>query len=195
MRFRYKHPHTEDFIQIVNEVTGRDFTWFFDELFFNSLNFDYGISSLRSYEKEKHFKGVFDLDGKKEKFTKERVKKLKSSEKKSGRKKTYMTEAVIRRFGEAKIGGDVSLKLKVTFEDGSEEIIHWNGQKRWEKITFEKSAKAKLAQVDPDGIWLIDSNLTNNSLKRKSSKKGIRCFANKLLFWIQNCLHLISTLS
>lgn len=195
MQYRYKHPRTEDFIRIVNEVTGRDLNWFFDELFFNSLNFDYGISSLRSREKEKHFKGVFDLEGKKEKFTRERVKELKAKEKKSGRKKTYVTEVLIRRFGEAKLGGDVSMKIKVAFEDGSEEVFYWDGQKRWEKFAFEKSAKAKFAQIDPDGIWLIDSNLTNNSLKRKSSKKGLHCFANKLLFWIQNCLHLVSTLS
>jgi len=195
MRFRYKHPHTDDFINVVNEITGRDLKWFFDSLFFNTFNFDYGLSSLRSYKKKRHFKGVFDIDDKREIFTEEKIKEIKAKEKKSGKKDIYVTEVAVRRFGEAKIGGDVTMKIKIVFEDGSEEIIQWDGQKRWKKFTFEKTVKAKFAQIDPDNIWLIDSNLTNNSLKRKASKGGVFRLANKLLFMIQNYLQLISTLS
>ncbi len=194
-RFRYQHPQTEDFIQVANEVTERDLTWFFKELFFNTLNFDYGISSLASYQLKKHFKGIFDLDGKKELFTEKKVKAMEGQDDKSEAQKIYVTEVVVRRFGEAKVSGDTSIKLRVVFEDGSEEVMAWNGQSRWKKFIFEKPSKAKFAQVDPDEIWLIDSNLTNNSLRRKSSKKGILRFTDKLFFWIQNYLQFLSALS
>jgi len=195
MRFRFKHPQTSDFIQVVNEVTGRDLTWFFEELFFNTLNFDYGISVLASYKKKKHFRGVFDRDSQKELFTEKEVNKMEAEDEKSDSKKIYVTEVILRRFGEAKVGGDSTVKLKVVFEDGSEEVVYWDGQSRWKKFTFEKPSKAKVAQVDPDDIWLIDSNLTNNSLKRKPSKKGVFHFTNRFFFWIQNYLQFMSSLS
>jgi hypothetical protein len=188
MRFRYKHPQTQDFIDVVNEVTGRDLSWFFEELFFGTLNFDYGISSVASKEKKKYVRGVFDVNGRKEEITSKRIKKMEKEDKKSGDKKFYVTEIKVRRFGEARVRGDAVMKLKVVFEDGSEEVINWRGQKRWKKFTFEKPAKAKYAQIDPDNIWLIDSNRTNNSLKRKPSRKGIFKVATELLFLIQNYL-------
>jgi len=195
MRFRYKHPQTNDFIRVVNEVSGRDFTWFFEEFFFKTLNFNYGISSLTSYKKKKHFKGFFDIEGKKELFIKKEINKREAKEEKSNSEKIYVTEIMLRRFGEAKVGGDVLVKLKVVFEDGSEEVVLWDGQSRWKKFSFEKPSLAKVAQIDPDNIWLIDSNLANNSLKRKPSKKGIFQFTNKLFFWIQNYLQFISAFS
>ena len=47
-RYRFGHPATGDFVRVVNEVSGQDLTWFFDELMGNTLNFDYGIGSLVS---------------------------------------------------------------------------------------------------------------------------------------------------
>jgi hypothetical protein len=188
MRFRYKHPRTQDFIAVVNEITGRDLSWFFKELFFGTLNFDYGISSVASKEKKKYVRGIFDVDGRKEEITSKRIKKMEKEDKKSDDKKFYVTQVKVRRFGEARVRGDTVMKLKVVFEDGSEEVINWRGQERWKKFTFEKPAKAKYAQIDPDNIWLIDSNLTNNSLKRKPSRKGIFKVATELLFLIQNYL-------
>ncbi len=195
MRFRYKHPQTQDFIDVVNEITGRDMSWFFEELFFSTLNFDYGISSISSKEKKKYARGVFDVDGEKEEITSKRIKKMEKEDKKSDDKKLYITEVKVRRFGEARVRGDTIMKIKVVFEDDSEEVINWRGQERWKKFTFEKTAKAKYAQIDPDNIWLIDSNLTNNSLKRKPSRKGIFKVATELLFLIQNYIQCAASVS
>jgi hypothetical protein len=188
MRFRYKHPHTQDFIDVVNEVTGKDLSWFFKELFFSTLNFDYGISSVASQEKKEYARGIFDVDGRKEEITSKNIKKMEKEDKKSNDKKIYITNVKVRRFGEARVRGDTVLKIKVVFEDDSEEVVNWRGQERWKKFTFEKPAKAKYAQLDPDNIWLIDSNLTNNSLKRKPSRKCIFKVTTELLFLIQNYL-------
>jgi len=195
MRFRYKHPHTQDFIDVVNEVTGRDLTWYFEELYFKTLDFDYGISSLVSREKKKYVRGIFDVKGIKEEFTQKKVNQMEKEERKSGQEKLYITDVKVRRFGEARVRGDTSIKLKVVFVDGSEEVRLWAGQERWKKFTFEKPSKARYAQIDPENIWLLDSNLANNSLKSKSSKKEIRKVTTQLLFLIQNYLHFLGTLS
>jgi len=195
MRFRYHHPHTQDFIDVVNEITNQDMSWFFDELFLKTLNFDYGITSLSSQEKPKYVLGVFDKNSLKEELTAREIKKMEKKEKKAANRKLYITRITLRRFGEARLRGDASLKLKVVFEDGTEEIRYWQGQERWQKFIFEKPAKAKYAQLDPDQIWLIDSNLTNNSFRVKSSSKGVLKLTGKLLFWIQNYLQLLAAWS
>jgi len=195
MRFRYRHPKTSDFISVVNDVTGRDLSWFFKELFFSTLNFDYGISSLHSEESKKYVRGVFEVEGKKEELTSKKVGQLEKKERKSGSEKLYITKVKIRRFGEARVNGDVLVKLRVVFEDGSEEVRLWDGQERWKEFSFEKPVAAKYAQVDPDNIWLIDSNLANNSLRLKATRKGIWRPATQFLFLIQSFLQFIAAWS
>ena len=195
MRFRYRHPKTSDFISVVNDVTRRDLSWFFKELFFSTLNFDYGISSLHSEESKKYVRGVFEVEGKKEELTSKKVGQLEKKERKSGSEKLYITKVKIRRFGEARVNGDVLVKLRVVFEDGSEEVRLWDGQERWKEFSFEKPVAAKYAQVDPDNIWLIDSNLANNSLRLKATRKGIWRPATQFLFLIQSFLQFIAAWS
>jgi hypothetical protein len=196
MRFRFHHPRTPDFIDVVNEVSGQDLTWFFEELFFTTHNFDYGVSRLRTEEKKDLYLGVFEVDGRKEEVKQKDLDKDKKRDrdKKEGQK-TYVTDVTVRRFGEAVLGGEARVKLRVVFEDGSEEVRHWDGRDRWENFRFENPAKAKSAEIDPDLIWLIDSNLSNNSLKAKPSKGGVTRLASRLLFWVQNYLHYLSALS
>ncbi|UCC41465.1 MAG: hypothetical protein JSV96_08620, partial [Candidatus Aminicenantes bacterium] len=191
MRYRYKHPSTQDFIDIVNEVSERELTWFFEEQFFGTLNFDYGISSLTSTEKKKFVRGVFDIDGKKEEYTKKKVDEMEEGVRRD--KKLYQTAVRVRRFGEARVRGDVLIKLKVVFEDGSEEVRYWKGQGRWKKFNFEKAAKAKYAQIDPEYTWLIDSNLTNNSIRMKPRRSGVLKLTTQFLFLIQNYLQCIAS--
>jgi hypothetical protein len=47
-RGRFTHPAPADFFAIVNEVSGRDMTWFFDQVYRSSNVFDYGIQELSS---------------------------------------------------------------------------------------------------------------------------------------------------
>lgn len=210
MRWRFRHPATEDFLAVVNEVSGKDMRWFFDEFFFNTLDFDYGIASLRSEEKPRYPRGVFDVDGKKEEMTGKKIRALEKEAEKSGKPadrgltgkasegdggKSYITTLALRRYGEARIGGDARLKVKVVFEDGSEEIRCWDGRARWSRMTFVKPSKARLAQIDPETVWLIDSNLANNSYLIKPVKRPLFKFAAKFLFLVQNVLQLAAGVS
>jgi aminopeptidase N len=45
-RWRFKHPKPADFFAIVNEVSGRDLTWFIDQVYRSSNTFDYGVQDL-----------------------------------------------------------------------------------------------------------------------------------------------------
>ena len=45
-RYAFKHPEPKDFFAVVNEVSGRDMTWFFDQVYRSSSIFDYGVDAL-----------------------------------------------------------------------------------------------------------------------------------------------------
>ena len=47
-RWKFRHPRPKDFFNVVNEVSGRDLTWFFDEVYRGSGEFDYGVQTVRS---------------------------------------------------------------------------------------------------------------------------------------------------
>jgi hypothetical protein len=47
-RWRFRHPLPDDFFAVVNEVTGEDMTWFFDQVHRSSNVFDYGIQEFAS---------------------------------------------------------------------------------------------------------------------------------------------------
>jgi len=62
MRYRYKHPTQEDFIGVVNELGGKDMTWFFDELLEGTETFDYGVALVASVKVPARRRGVYDTD-------------------------------------------------------------------------------------------------------------------------------------
>jgi hypothetical protein len=49
-RYRFRHPTPLDFYIVVNEISGRDMSWFFTQLVDETLTLDYGIESLKSEE-------------------------------------------------------------------------------------------------------------------------------------------------
>lgn len=49
-RWRFKHPRPVDFFAVANEVTGRDLSPFFDQVYRGSVVFDYGVEDVSSEE-------------------------------------------------------------------------------------------------------------------------------------------------
>ena len=47
-RWQFRHPQPEDFFAVVNEVSGEDMTWFFDQVYRSSNVFDYGVQEFRA---------------------------------------------------------------------------------------------------------------------------------------------------
>ena len=47
-RYRFRHPEPRDFYDVVDEVSGRDMSWFFSQIVDETLVLDYGIESLKS---------------------------------------------------------------------------------------------------------------------------------------------------
>lgn len=182
-RFRFRHPTSADFIATVNEVSGRDMTWLFDELFFSTRQWDYAVDAVSS-SRIRTSRGVFDVKGKKSEITSRAARDLD----RLNRKPAYRSLVRIRRLGDARPGPGVQLKIVTAFEDGSQKISYWDGQGSWTEFSFEGPSKITHARIDPDNVFLVDRDLSNNSFIVKAKMAGAMRWSGKLLFWLQNLL-------
>jgi len=196
MRYRFKHPTKSDFIAVVNELSGKDMTWFFDELLEGTEAFDYGIASVSSAKVPLRLRGVYDADGARTEWTDKKIAELE----KTGAdapggppQAAYRTTVVLRRFGEARLGGDARVEVLVRFKDGTTETRAWDGQARWARLEFVKPAEVASAEIDPSGVWLIDENLANNSRGADGLRRNVVKMISQQLFLLQNLFHFIGS--
>ncbi len=201
MRYRFKHPTKADFIGVVNEIAGKDMTWFFDELLDGTLPFDYGVARLSSVKVPGHLRGVYDTAGTREEWTDKKIEESETAaaaapEGGAGAPETlYRTTVVLRRYGEARLGGGVPIKALVRFKDGTTETRTWDGQARWTRLELIKPVEAESVQIDPEGVWLIDENLANNSRGIDGTRRNVGKLMSQLLFTIQCLLHFVGSWS
>ena len=57
-RWKFRHPQPADFFAVVNEVSGQDMTWFFDQAYRSSNVFDYGVQQFTSTRSGSNFRTI-----------------------------------------------------------------------------------------------------------------------------------------
>ncbi|HSC25843.1 MAG TPA: M1 family metallopeptidase [Vicinamibacterales bacterium] len=170
-RWSFRHPRPQDFFAVVNEVSGRDLTWFFDQVHRGSNAFDYGVQTFRS--ERAGDRGHFG-DGERRAF---------SSEPRPGQ--DYTTTVVVRRHGE----GIFPVPVRVVFEDGEEVRWEWDGRSRWKLFEVDRPSRARSVEVDPDRMLLLDVDYTNNSMSlRPRAAEAARKWSLAWLIWLQDQL-------
>jgi len=178
-RYRFKHPTSQDFINTVNEVTGKDMNWFFENTWFNSNLFDYSIDRVVNL-RIPNPNGVFNENG-----------KPMDSTAVGAPTKEYQCDVVVKREGEAIAPVDVL----VVFKNGEEKREWWDGQYRWKKFTYQSDSPVSYAIVDPDMKLALDVNYNNNSqVLRDDNFRSLaaRKYASKWMFWLQNLFEFVS---
>lgn len=170
-RWKFRHPQPQDFFAVVNEVAGRDLTWFFDQVHRSSNVFDYGVSLVRS--EPTVVSGFVARDG-----------QMHPAPQTSASPK-YRTTIVVRRYGEAVF----PMELLVGFRDGEKVREAWNGRDRWKSFVYERDAEALFAEVDPGRILLLDVNRVNNSYTTTPRRdEAAEKWMLKWLIWLQDAL-------
>ncbi|MBK6931503.1 MAG: M1 family metallopeptidase [Saprospirales bacterium] len=84
--------------------------------------------------------------------------------------------------------------VRVTFEDGSAQTVHWPGVEGLHVFTFHGPSRVVSAQIDPQQKLALDTDLNNNSLTLKPDTAPLWKYAAKAVFWIQNFLQTVSFL-
>jgi hypothetical protein len=170
-RWKFRHPGPQDFFDIVNEVSGRDMTWFFDRVYRSSNAFDYGVQSVQSGPAKGP--GFSTRGG-----------KVVLDEKPSAAA-PRRSVVIVRRYGEAVFPVDVL----VTFKDGKTAREQWDGRDRWKAFTYERAEPVVSAVVDPDRVLLLDINRTNNSYATSPrSAEAARKWMLKWMVWLQDLM-------
>jgi len=169
-RWKFRHPRPEDFFAVVNEVSGRDLTWFFDQVYRSSNVFDYGVERFESVRPT-----VQGFD--------DRTQPPSSGT--SQVDSVYRTTVVVRRFGEAIF----PVKVVTTFDDGQQVTESWDGDDRWRLYSYERPARATNVIVDPERILLLDINYTNNSASiAPAGPSAASKWSLKWMVWLQDLM-------
>jgi hypothetical protein len=152
MRYRFTHPTEEDFLKTVEEVSGQNLRWYFDQAVYGTQVLDYSVESIVS-ERADWF--------------------VENREEKKG-EKFYRSHVLVRRMGDFVFPVEVEIK----FDDGETLREHWDGKDRWMRFTYLKKSRVASATVDPGRRVLLDRNLFNNSKTRDADARATRKLAN-----------------
>jgi hypothetical protein len=173
-RHVFTHPTPEDFFRAIEEGAGEDLTWFFDEVYRGSNVVDYGIQHFRSEGATP--RGWVERDG---------TRVYAGPADTRGQASRYVTELVVRRYGEAVMPVDVL----VSFADGQQVRERWDGRDRWRLYRWDRPARALTAQIDPDRVLLVDVNYTNNtSAIQPAGARAARKWTATWVVWLQDAL-------
>lgn len=188
-RWRYDHPAFPDFINVVNQVSGRDMNWFFQQFVYASNVADYSVAEAKS-EPEHALAGIIDVGNGHKTVRSEDAAKT-DEDKAKQKKEAFRTKITIRREGEVAVPVDVVIR----FDNGETERRQWDGQYRWVKYEFVKPTRLASVVVDPDHKLLLDTDWSNNSYVAKRQTSVTLKWSSSLLFWIQQMLQTLSLLA
>lgn len=154
-RYRFTHPSGAEFLKTVEEVSGRDLSWYFNQAIFGTQVLDYEVSSAASWPSKWYDEDKADGN--------------------------YHSEVVVHRKGEFVLPVEVEVK----FDDGSRLRERWDGKDRWTRFSYDKKAKLISAEVDPEHkVWLDVDFFNNSRLASMSSGSARRKIANYWMsFW------------
>lgn len=190
-KWRFRHPTSRDFQAAVNEFSGRNMDWFFDQFVFGSRVLDYAVADVSSTRQRTPI-GFFDKGGAPVLTTRKQAEAAdrKLDENKSY-KPAYHSIVKIARLGDAV----APVEIEIRFTDGSLERRQWDGAYRWAKFAFDRNAEVASVQVDPQRKLQLDISYANNSWTKQYNSALSANWGSRLLFWLQNLLLTISTIA
>ena len=193
-RWKFKHPKTQDFVNVANEVSDKDLNWFFDQALYTNATLDYTVSHVfsRELKEDKGYDFTLSVTDDTTKVNKENnvsdsldnskdraEKNLDSTERK--KEKLYESGIYIRRLGDFIF----PVEVEAVFADGDTVREIWDGKGLWKEFRYVKPVKMIYATVDPDSKIPIDINITNNSKTTKTQYIGVNKLSIRWLYWMQ----------
>lgn len=194
-RWKFKHPRTEDFIHVANEIAGQDLSWFFDQALFSTAVLDYSVDRVFTQLIKKSEGYDFTLSISNQDSANgtdqnpQNCQDTLMADSLHGRLDSTKTEKAqfyhsgvdIRRLGNFQF----PVEIEIVFDNGEKIREHWDGKDFWKKFRYTKPTKLVSATVDPDRKIPIDLNFTNNSRSVEAHAKGVNKLAIRFLFWMQ----------
>ena len=152
LRYRFTHPTKEDFLKTIEEVSGKDLRWYFNQAVYGTQVLDYEVLKISSVPVEWYKDDLQEKKGVTE----------------------YVDNVWIHRKEDFVMPVDVEIK----FDNGDKVREHWEGQDRWVRYAYRKKAKVESVEVDPDHKIYFDRNNFNNSQTEEANGAPARKLAN-----------------
>lgn len=178
-RFWFRHPKPADFFAVANEVSGRDLTGFFEQVYAGTEVFDYAVDRVVSRPLRTP-RGYADGG----------AAPAWQAGGAGGPDTAQVASSVdVRRWG----GGIFPVEVRVTFEDGSVVEETWDGRARWTRFSYLRPAAVRTVEVDPRHVLVLDVNSSNNSWTRRpgASAAALKWTA-KWAIWLQSLLESVA---
>jgi len=162
MKYRFTHPGKEEFLKTIEEVSGRDLRWYFNQAIYGSPVMDYKVLRIESFPANWY-------------------EEKKESAHKDDKNTVYRSFVWLQR----KQDFVMPLEVEIKFENGEAVREHWDGASRWTKFAYEKKAKVVSAEIDPDHKIQVDRNAFDNSYTAEPNGQPAHKLANYWLFATQ----------
>jgi hypothetical protein len=159
MRYRFTHPTKEDFLKTIEDVSGKDLRWYFNQAVYGTQVLDFEVMKAESVSADWYKDDAKEKKGETE----------------------YNSEVLIHNKGEFVLPVDIEVK----FDNGEKVREHWNAQGRWVRYTYQKKAKVESVEIDPDHKIQIDRNNFNNSRTVEENTAPARKLVNYFTFVCQ----------
>ena len=168
LRYRFTHPTQEDFMHTVNEVTGQDLNWYWDQAVYGTPVLDYEVARADSNPTNWYEENATEKKG----------------------ETTYETQVILHRKGDFVF----PVEAEVKFDNGENIRDRWDGKDRWVRYVYHKKAKVVSVEIDPDHKVTMDSNYLNNSRTTERQKGATEKITAYWMFLTQFLAQMLSWL-
>jgi hypothetical protein len=179
-RWRFRHPASQDFFDVVHEVTGQNFDWYWSQVFKGTGVLDYAVGSASS-ERVSEPRGVMDTPKGRETVTNDAAAKKDAD---SSTKANYQTVVIVQRRGEVSVPVEIAFK----FESQPAERQRWDGLAPSRKFVFTRPQRLEWVEIDPDRKILLDADWLNNSRRLTADSRAALRWTTRWLTLIQTML-------
>ena len=176
-RWAFRHPGTDDFLQLASEVAGKDLRPLGNALLRGTAGLDDAVAELRCTDApEGGGPGLFDADGGTPVF--------RPARRPGGEGSEARCEVVVERHGDLA----VPLEVQLTFQDGTRVRHDVPDGERWSRITTRRAlpgGRVTLAEVHPGAPPPLDTTRVNDARSLAATPGPVLSVAGWFLYAAQ----------
>jgi hypothetical protein len=180
-RWRFRHPSTDDFLAVANEVSGGDVRPLLTPILDRGELIDYEIGEVRSAPAKPAF-GYFDSPKGRTLVTQQAAETKAASG--SASSQLFDTMVVVRRRGDAIWPVDIAFK----FAGKPAERVTWDGRARWKRYDFHRPEKLEWVDIDPERRLELDVDWLKNAERVNPDRRAATRLTSRWMFMLQQMI-------
>jgi len=178
-RWRFRHPGSDDFRAVAEEVSGRDLGAVFDAFVESPGIFDPAVVDVRT-TREPAPRGRIDRDDGPVVISDADA----DAEEGAEDARPWRSRVELRHLGDLRLPVEVELRF-----EGREPVRRtWDASERWASWELVEPERLLAVEIDPDGIWRLDARRLNNRLSTEDDPRAHVELSRRVLGFVQRLL-------